>query len=97
VAWGVVGLYLLIAVEATSLMMKRDPRPIWRQVHRMSFGLDVFATIHGIQAGTDTASPWYQMAMLASINIVAFLVILVILTHRKAARRHVEASRPLAT
>lgn len=85
VSWGVVAFYLLLAVEITSLFMKKLPRPLWRQVHRMSFGLYVFATVHGLKAGTDTGNPWYQMTMLASINVVAFLVILMILAHRKSA------------
>jgi DMSO/TMAO reductase YedYZ heme-binding membrane subunit len=92
VAWGIVAFYLLLAVEITSLFMKRLPRPLWRQVHRMSFGLYVFATVHGLQAGTDTNNAWYQMAMLASINIVAFLVILMILAHHRSAT----SSRPRA-
>lgn len=78
-------MYLLVAVEVTSLLMKRISRSIWRQVHRASFGLYIFATVHGIQAGTDTSSVWYRMAMLASINIVAFLTIVLVLAHRKAA------------
>ncbi len=89
VAWGVIAFYLLITIEATSLLMKRLPRPVWRHVHRTSLGLYVFATYHGLQAGTDTGNSWYQILMLASINIVAFLVILMILAHRKAALKKV--------
>ena len=85
VAWGIVAFYLLIAVELTSLLMKKLPRPVWRHIHRMSLGLFVFATYHGIQAGTDTQNVWYRMTMLASINVVAFLVVLLILTHRRTA------------
>lgn len=96
VAWGVIAFYLLVAVEITSLFMRRIPRPIWRHVHRLSFGLYVFSTVHGIQAGTDTGNAWYQMAMLASINIVAFLVILLILAHRKTALA-AERKRPERT
>ncbi len=83
VAWGVIAMYLLAAVEVTSLLMKRLPRAVWRQVHRSSFALYVFATLHGIQAGTDAANPIYRMLMTASINIVAFLTIIVVLAHRK--------------
>lgn len=85
VAWGVIAFWLLIAVELTSLFMKRIPRPVWRQIHRASFGLYIFATVHGIQAGSDTLNAGYRMAMLASINIVAFLTVLLILAHRRTA------------
>jgi predicted ferric reductase len=89
VAWGVIAFYLLITVELTSLMMKRLPKPVWRHVHRSSLALYVFATVHGLQAGSDLANQWYQIAMLASINVVAFLTIILILARRKA-----QASRP---
>jgi predicted ferric reductase len=87
VAWGVVGFYVLIAVEVTSLFMKRIPKPVWRHVHRMSLALYVFATVHGLQAVTDIENQWYQMLMLASINVVAFLTVLMILARRKAPAR----------
>ena len=92
VAWGVIAFWLLLAVEITSLFMKRIPRKVWRHIHRSSFGLYIFATVHGIQAGTDTLNDWYRMAMLASINVVAFLTILVVLAHRKTARTRTGAA-----
>ena len=92
VAWGVIAFYLLLAIEITSLLMRRLPKSIWRHIHRSSLALYVFATYHGIQAGTDTANEWYQMIMLASINVVAFLTILLVLTRRK--HREKTAARP---
>ena len=57
VAWGVVGLYLLLAVEVTSLLRPRIPKHIWRRVHLASFGLFAVSTLHGLQAGTDGGEP----------------------------------------
>lgn len=54
VAWGVVSLYLLLAVEITSLVRSRLSHRVWRGVHYGSFALFVTATIHGLAAGTDT-------------------------------------------
>ncbi len=85
VAWGVIATYFLIAIEVTSLLMKWMHRPLWRQIHRTSFGLYIFATVHGIQAGSDTLNVWYRMTMLASINVVAFLSVILIFAHRKSA------------
>ena len=34
VAWGVVAVYLLVAVQATSLARRRLPHRLWRRVHR---------------------------------------------------------------
>ncbi|HTK15833.1 MAG TPA: ferric reductase-like transmembrane domain-containing protein [Acidimicrobiia bacterium] len=54
VAWGVVALYLLLAVELTSLARARLPKKVWRRVHFASFALFIVSTIHGLTAGTDT-------------------------------------------
>ena len=56
VAWGVVGLYLLVVVEGTSLLMRRLPRRWWHRVHLSSLVLLVAATVHGLTAGTDAGS-----------------------------------------
>ena len=52
VAWGVVAGYLLVAVELTSLARNRISKRTWRRVHTASFVLFVFATVHGLTAGT---------------------------------------------
>ncbi len=93
VAWGIVAFYLLIAVELTSLAMKRLPRRLWLTVHRSSFLLFVFGTYHGLLAGTDHENVWYRMSVVASVNVVAFLTILLIMAKRKAALDAASASR----
>src|SRR4051794_8902329 len=70
VAWGVAGLYLLLAVELTSLARARLPRKAWRAVHFASFPLFLFATMHAFTAGTDTGS-----AVFVAVAVVAILVI----------------------
>ncbi|MET1003246.1 MAG: ferric reductase-like transmembrane domain-containing protein, partial [Acidimicrobiia bacterium] len=50
VALGVVAMYLLLAIELTSLAMRRMPRRAWHAVHLTSFVLFVFATVHGLTA-----------------------------------------------
>jgi hypothetical protein len=54
VAFGVVGLYLLVAIELTSLLRAHLPKTLWRRVHYASFPLFIAATVHGLTAGTDT-------------------------------------------
>lgn len=96
VAWGVVAFYILLAVEVTSLVMHRLPRGVWMGIHRLSFVLYVFGTIHGIQAGSDVLNVWFQILMLASINIVAFVTIVLVLSMRKSrGRRLVDPAAPL--
>lgn len=85
VAWGIIALYLLVAVEVTSLLMKRLPRRVWRWVHRTSLPLYVVATYHGIASGTDTSNQLFRLAAIASVNLVAFLTIVLILAARRSA------------
>jgi putative heme transporter len=51
VAWGIAALYLLIAVEITSLVRRSLPNRLWRRVHYASFPIFALATIHGVAAG----------------------------------------------
>src|SRR5262245_25156245 len=69
VAPGVVALWLLAAVELTSLARQHLPRNAWRAVHYASFPLFVFATGHAIAAGTDALS--WIFALPAALAIVA--------------------------
>lgn len=94
VAWGIVSMYLLVAVEATSLAMRWLPRRLWRWVHHLSLPLYVMATYHGIVAGTDKANQVFRLAALASVNVVAFLSIVLILAARRTAiARHTSPKR----
>ncbi len=45
VAWGIVSMYLLVAVELTSLAMKFLPRKLWRGIHALSLPLARWARI----------------------------------------------------
>jgi predicted ferric reductase len=71
VAWGVVSLYLLLAVELTSLARARISKRAWRRVHTASFVLFGTATVHGLTAGTDMRSPLFRLVTLAAATLVA--------------------------
>jgi len=73
VAWGVVGLYLLLAVELTSLARARLPKKVWRRTHYASFPLFVTATIHGLAAGTDTTLLLAEL--IAGLSMLVFLAL----------------------
>jgi predicted ferric reductase len=75
VAWGVVALYALIAVQATSLAMKRLPRRLWKWIHMSSFGLFFVATLHAGMAGTDVTNPVYRVVVgVMVVGVVFFSV-----------------------
>jgi DMSO/TMAO reductase YedYZ heme-binding membrane subunit len=75
VAWGIVGLYLLLAVELTSLARRRLPRRAWRTVHALSFPTFALATIHGLTAGTDRGNLVWQVSLWGTVAAVVFLTV----------------------
>ena len=62
VAWGTVGLYTLLAVELTSLAMRRLPRRVWHGIHLLSFVALALVTLHAFMAGADASSPGRDLA-----------------------------------
>ncbi len=95
VAWGIVTTYLLLAVQATSLLMRRIPRRWWKLVHFSSYGLFWTGLIHGITAGTDAANPLYVGASALAVVTVLWLTVYRILTQRKL--RSPGHSRPVTS
>jgi DMSO/TMAO reductase YedYZ heme-binding membrane subunit len=86
VALGVVSLYVLTAVEATSLAMRRLPRRVWRAVHLTSYVLFWSATLHFVLAGTDAPHPLARAGIDVVAAVVVFLTLVRILDPRGRAR-----------
>ena len=84
VAWGIVSLYLLAAVEVTSLLRARLSLRLWRSSHYLSFPLFGFAMLHGLTAGSDRQSVLLRGVCVA---IIASCLVLVIIRIRISARR----------
>jgi DMSO/TMAO reductase YedYZ heme-binding membrane subunit len=76
VAWGIISLYLLLAVEVTSLVRNRLSRRVWHMVHLTSLPLFAFSTIHMLTAGTDGGNGALRVAMVATGAAVAALTTL---------------------
>lgn len=72
VSWGVVGLYLLLAIELTSLVRNRIPKRFWKGIHLTSYGLYVIATVHMFTAGTDAGSKYLQWAAVGATAVIIF-------------------------
>lgn len=91
VALGVVALYLLVAIETTSLLVRKLPRKLWRSVHASSFVLFWVATFHFLLAGTDTATPLTRLTADVVLAAVVFLTLVRVLAPRRrtAPRRAV--------
>lgn len=93
VAFGIVALYLLLAVEITSLLMRHLPRRLWRFVHLGSFALAFLGTVHGLTAGADAAQPAVRWAVVGACALVATaLTIRLLLPLARAQRRNARPS-----
>jgi DMSO/TMAO reductase YedYZ heme-binding membrane subunit len=91
VAWGIVALYPLLAVEATSLLMKRIPKRVWRTIHLSSYVVAVTATAHMFTAGTDRANPVLRWAAAGSAAAILFGTVYRLLAPRRRAEARVAA------
>lgn len=59
VAFGIGTFWLLVAVQATSLLMKKIPRTLWRRIHMLSYLLFATSVVHALGAGSDVGSPLF--------------------------------------
>jgi DMSO/TMAO reductase YedYZ heme-binding membrane subunit len=75
VLWGIVAFYLMLLVMVTSWMMRRLPRKLWHSIHLLSFAIFASGTVHGVLAGTDGQRTSVQVAALAVMAVMLFLVL----------------------
>jgi predicted ferric reductase len=86
VAWGIVALYLLIAVEVTSLLRRHMRVSWWRRLHVASIAVFPLGTIHALTAGTD-AGPLFREVVIGVTALVVFLCALRLIAPRWSAGR----------
>ncbi len=86
VGLGVIAMYLLLAVEVTSLAMRKLPRRTWYAVHLSSYVIFAIATVHGLTAGTDRHNAVFQWACLLTAGLVLMMTLVRIWSPRRAAR-----------
>lgn len=96
IAVGVVALWLLIAVEATALAMKKLSRAWWRSVHIAGYFVFWAVSIHGALAGTDTSKVMYTVTAIVALAAVAFAASYRALSHDLPKRRPARAQRRAA-
>lgn len=76
VAFGIVGMYALVAVQLTSVFRRRLPRHLWYRVHLGSYAMLWASAMHAGLSGTDVASRAYQMlALLLTLAAVGAVLL----------------------
>ena len=95
VAWGVIAMYLALAVEVTSLLRKRLSKRAWRRTHYLSFPLFALSTIHLLAVGTDSAAPLLRWTVLATVATIVVATAIRILqsSGSRAARPSIPSTR----
>ena len=86
VAWGVVAMYLLLAVQVSSLLMKRLPRRLWRAIHLTSWLVFWFGLVHGVTAGSDAGHPLYIATMGSMTILILWLTVTRLLRTKRQVR-----------
>lgn len=93
---GVISFYLLIAVQSTSLMMRKLPRKFWKAIHYTSYVTVILVSFHAGWSGTDTRALVYRVFALALIFLTTVALIVRILFPKpaKTLSAVVEGRRP---
>jgi len=92
VAWGIVGMYVLVAVEVTSLVRARLTPKVWRGVHLLSYVLLALVTVHMLSAGTD-ATDLLPVTSAVLFGVAAVFGAAMLLTWRSAPKVRASALR----
>lgn len=88
-AFGIVALYLVVAVQVSSWLRSRLPRRVWRGIHLFSYPALWLVGIHGLQAGTDSKHAWVRTAVMVVVGMVAFVTLMRVYMGVGARRRAV--------
>src|SRR5947209_18384180 len=73
-AFGIVALYLGIAIGISTWLRPRIGYTWWRRLHVLTLGIYALATIHGIGTGSDTQTWWALGIYLGSFVLVGALL-----------------------
>jgi DMSO/TMAO reductase YedYZ heme-binding membrane subunit len=73
VALGAVSLWMLVAVQLTSVARRRMSRRAWRGVHLLGYVVAVLMTVHALAAGTDARNPLLALPMVTAVLVAALM------------------------
>ena len=87
VTWGVVALYLLVAVQVSSWLRSRLPRRWWRGIHMLSYPTLWAVAMHGLRAGTDAGAAPVRYGVIGIVALVTLLTLVRLFTVGPRRRR----------
>jgi methionine sulfoxide reductase heme-binding subunit len=71
---GIVSMYALAIVLFSSWLRRRIANVTWRALHYLGFAVFALVTLHGLLAGSDSASAWMRLIYIAAVAVVGLLV-----------------------
>lgn len=84
VAWGVLTMYLMLAIQLSSLIRDRIPARTWHSIHLLSYLSVIFGTVHAWQAGSDVRNPLVLALGLALLALIVGLSVFRIVVHTRS-------------
>ncbi len=75
IAWGIIGLYILIILIITSLLRTKLPQKLWRYLHFLHVALFALIMVHVLAIGTDFQDGITKNIFLSSVGILGFLYV----------------------
>jgi DMSO/TMAO reductase YedYZ heme-binding membrane subunit len=85
VAWGIIAMYLIVAIEVTSLFRHRISNAAWRGIHLASYLVLAVSTIHLLTAGTDAGDVLPEVLAI-TLGVVVVFGSAMMLTWRSAPK-----------
>lgn len=89
-AIGVIAFWVMSIIYATSLVMDKLPRWLWKSLHYLAYGVFFAVGIHAAFAGSDVGSWWYGAVTIIVVTLGMLALIIrftvVALTGRRAER-----------
>jgi sulfoxide reductase heme-binding subunit YedZ len=95
-ALGVLALYLLLLVTASTYLRRALGNRMWFLLHLLSYAAFILTTLHGIFGGTDTTTPWMLGVYTGSSALVLLLTLGRIYLALSAGRKRSQAARQAA-
>lgn len=83
---GIIGFWLLVTVQLTSVLKRRFTQKTWRRIHMVSYPLYGIIAAHALTAGSDVGTRWYTGFTMA-LSMTGAVVMGIRLTVGRATRQ----------